>query len=148
MGVLLSKTAQYAIRALVDLALQSSERATPIRTIAERTNIPYPFLAKLVVQLVQSRLVSSHKGPGGGIRLMRPASKISVIEIITAMEGVNAFEACFLGLKHCGEEDPCPMHDYWAGFKSQLQSKLVETSLADLAELERKQQAINAGSAD
>jgi Rrf2 family transcriptional regulator, iron-sulfur cluster assembly transcription factor len=133
MGFMISKAAQYAIRTLVHLAGRSASEACPVRDIAEATGIPQPFLAKLVGQLVQGRLVDSFKGPGGGIRLARPPHRIDVLEVVRAVDGAAVFDGCFLGLQRCGEDEPCPMHEDWKVFRERLKKNLGETTIAELA---------------
>lgn len=143
MSIMISKAAQYAIRALVHLAGLPPEELTPIRTIAEQEGIPYPFLAKLVGQLVQAKMVESFKGPRGGIRLARPADAINIFEVVHAMDGPEPFEGCFLGLRECGNEDPCPLHDFWKVYREQIKTKLSLTTMAKLSENETSFRSFN-----
>ncbi|RMD84481.1 MAG: Rrf2 family transcriptional regulator, partial [Candidatus Dadabacteria bacterium] len=63
MGLAVSTPAQYAVRALVYLARRNAAEAARVRDVAAAENIPYPFLAKLVGQLVQAGFLDSFKGP-------------------------------------------------------------------------------------
>lgn len=129
----ISKAAQYAIRALVFLAQRSASEASLVRDIARHEAIPSPFLAKLVGQLAQANLVDTFKGPGGGIRLAVPPHKITVLQVIECVDGLNFFEGCFLGLSQCNEIEPCPMHNDWKVMRERLRKELSSTTLADLA---------------
>ena len=76
----------------------------------------------------------SYRGPAGGIALAKPASDISLIEIITALEGTDFFKGCILALPNCGDEAPCPLHEYWGKMRDELKDMFEQTSLAELGE--------------
>ncbi len=133
MGLAVSTPAQYAVRALVYLARRNAAEAARVRDVAAAENIPYPFLAKLVGQLVQAGFLDSFKGPTGGIRLAKPPHRISVLDVITAIDGSDAFQGCFLGLRVCSEESPCPLHNDWKIVREKLVRRLESASIADLA---------------
>src|SRR6188508_2711407 len=97
----ISRAAQYAIRALVRLARATQSASTTIAAIAETEKIPGPFLAKVVRGLVRAGLVESHRGPGGGIRLAKPAVEISVLQAIEGAGEPHYLELCMLGLPFC-----------------------------------------------
>jgi Rrf2 family transcriptional regulator, iron-sulfur cluster assembly transcription factor len=128
-----SRGCQYAIRALVYLAERGEERSHQIKEIAERLDVPYPFLAKVTQSLVARGLVSSQKGPGGGVRLARDPSKIFLSEVVEAVDGPRSVQGCILGLPECGEEEPCPLHDVWGGMRDRMVGILEAESLMKLA---------------
>ncbi|WP_299660441.1 Rrf2 family transcriptional regulator [uncultured Ruegeria sp.] len=82
----LSTKGRYAMVALADIALQSSEKLVTLGEISERQDISLPYLEQLFVKLRRADLVSSVRGPGGGYRLARPASEIRVVEILAAVD--------------------------------------------------------------
>ena len=133
MAMGISTPAQYAVRALVYIACGDASVSVPIREIAEKEDIPYPFLAKLGGQLVQAGLLESFKGPNGGVRLARPAKRIAVLEVIESIDGPDFTTQCFLGLPECSDEDPCPAHETWKSLRDPIARRLGSASIADLA---------------
>ena len=129
----LSRGTQYALRALIHLAGVSPSEACPVRRIAAAELVPQPFLAKLMGRLARAGLVHAFKGPGGGIRLARPPNEVKVIDVILAVEGMDYFEGCFLGLPACDSASPCPMHDEWKDLTRRLSGLLEGVTLAELA---------------
>ncbi len=106
---------------------------TRVRDVAEAEEIPYPFLAKLVGQLVQGGFLDSFKGPTGGVRLAMPPHRISVLDVLECVDGENTFRGCFLGLPDCSDDSPCPMHDDWGKLRARLVERLDRATVADLA---------------
>jgi Rrf2 family protein len=131
--VLYSRSSQYAIRALSHLATQPPRTYVPVRTVARQAQVPMPFLAKIMQQLARRRLISSQKGPNGGVALSRPAADITLESVIVAIDGLEMTRACILGLTRCDENVPCAIHDVWKGLRASLCETLHERTLADVA---------------
>ena len=89
----LSQKALYGIRAVVELA-QSEGKALSATEIAQRQRIPEPFLNQILLQLRRAGLVRSKRGPGGGYLLNRFPEKITLAQVITALEGPIALAQC------------------------------------------------------
>jgi Rrf2 family protein len=142
----LSKSCTYAVRATVYLALRRADRYVPIREISDALDISYHFLTKILQTLTSKNILTSHRGPSGGVGLARPAEQISVLDIIGAMERPDYFEQCLLGFPGCGESKPCPLHDTWLEARERMQSAFKAMSLGKLAEEIRKgKQRISGG---
>ncbi len=129
-----SRACVYAIRALARLAAQSPSNPLKARDIAAQENIPSAFLAKVLHQLVKAGLVSSSPGLTGGFRLRVPASRLTLLEIVAAIDGLAQFSQCFTGLGECNEQAPCPMHESWKKVRSSIEAYLRETTLGQVAE--------------
>lgn len=127
-----SNASAMAIRAALFLALQPSERLSPVREIAEQTGLPEAYLAKIIRQLAAAGLVRAFRGPGGGITLSRPPQAINLWDIVRAIEGSAESEPCVLGLQACSEQAPCPVHHRFAPIRTDTQRLLEETTLASL----------------
>jgi len=136
--VVLSKPCRYAILAMVYLAEQPPARLTPIREIGESSDIPLPFLAKIVSSLSRHGLVRARRGPGGGVKLDRPPGRISVGEIVEVLDGKEEDGCCFLGLGECDESTPCPMHSTWTRVQGNLRKALHARTLGDLIRARRR----------
>src|SRR5512144_927380 len=83
----LSNKGRYGVQALFDIAFHNEGRPTQIREIAERELIPARFLEQIFQDLKRAGLIGSKRGPRGGYHLARPASEISVGDVIRALEG-------------------------------------------------------------
>ena len=132
---LLPKTSTYALRAVLYIAsIGTEQKFVPIRQISDELNISFHFLTKIFQILSQHGLMTSYRGPAGGISLAKPASDISLIEIITALEGTDFFEGCILALPNCGDEAPCPLHEFWGKMRDELKDMFEKTRLDELGE--------------
>jgi Rrf2 family protein len=107
----LSSEGRYALRALIFLAW-IGERVTADRISAE-ARIPRRLLARIMARLSRAGLVESEQGRGGGSRLARPASKITLREAVEAVEGPFGVTHCIMEDRACGEGVPCALHDAW-----------------------------------
>ncbi|MBC3539032.1 RrF2 family transcriptional regulator [Rufibacter sediminis] len=108
---MLSKTTEYALRAIVYIAIQQEHGdKIGIRELAKELELPSPFMGKILQDLVRKGVIASAKGPNGGYFLHRPASDITILEIVRTIEGLEAFKKCGMGMKHCSDTHPCPLH--------------------------------------
>ncbi|RLD30942.1 MAG: transcriptional regulator [Bacteroidetes bacterium] len=134
-----SRSTEYAIRAVVYLAMKSSEdKRFGIKTIAEDLGLPEPYLAKVLQHLVRNRIIYSAKGPNGGFYADEQTRNISLLGIVEANEGLVFFKRCGLGLNDCNEDKPCPIHDEYGklrdGFYKSLAAKKINHVIEDLNE--------------
>jgi len=83
----LTRAASYALHALAYMATQKRDHPTASHIIAEKRHIPERFLLKVLKPLVAAQVLTSVKGPNGGYRLARPATDITVLEVLEAVEG-------------------------------------------------------------
>src|SRR5213080_2075242 len=83
----LTRASSYALHAVVFMATQKSDRPVASHLIAQARGIPERFLLKVLKPLVSARVLYSVKGPNGGYRLAKPATDISVLEILEAVDG-------------------------------------------------------------
>ena len=79
-------------------------------------------------------LLLSHKGPKGGVKFSRDIYDIKLLEIIAAIDGMELFDECALGLEGCGVYKPCPLHDNWTVHRNKLKELFERESLGNLAE--------------
>lgn len=86
-GLKLSNKGRYGVRAIFDIAFHGRGKATQVKHIAERQDIPPRFLEQIFQDLKKAGLVTSKRGPRGGYALSRPSAEISVGEVIRALEG-------------------------------------------------------------
>ena len=101
--------------------------------IAEGEKIPPYFLGKVLSDLVREGLLQSAKGPSGGFLLTKPAEKLTLYEIKTAVDGIADLEKCVAGLGSCRRSARfCPLHKRWRPLQLQIREYFQQTTLADL----------------
>lgn len=127
-----SKPCEYAIRALAYLARAPKGTAGGLE-IARAEGLPAPILWKVLQNLVRKGLLRSQRGPGGGFRLARRAELITLRDVVAAVDGLDQFLECAVGLERCADDAPCPLHDSWKGIRTQFLDYLEKTTLDDMA---------------
>ena len=125
----LSRHADYALRIVLDLALTPSAR---IGDIAQRRRAPSAFLAKIVRGLVRAGLLRSRRGRNGGVALARPASRITVLQVIEAVDGPLALNRCVHGGSGCPLSGSCPAHPLWARLQKLVAAELKAVTIESL----------------
>lgn len=132
-SMLYRRPAQLALQATLLLAMKTDSKPSRVSELAGRLGIPATYLAKILQSLSRVGLLSTVRGPGGGVQLARPAREIHLLDVLSAIEPTLDFERCFLGLPACTEENPCAVHETWAPLRTQILAMLQTTSLGDLA---------------
>ncbi len=131
-----SKATEYALRATIYIAQNSSEeRKVGIQAIAEAIDSPQSFTAKILQLLTRdNRIIRSVPGPHGGFYITEKAKKLPARFILKAMGEEEALEKCVLGLNQCSEKSPCPMHSRYKFIKQQLKELFESKTIQDLAD--------------
>jgi Rrf2 family protein len=117
---------------------ENKQKFISIKQIADELNISFHFLTKIFQILSQHGIMTSARGPAGGISLAKPASEISLIDIITALEGTEYFKGCILALPNCCDKTPCPFYDFWASMREEIKNMFEQTSLEELGQKIKK----------
>lgn len=117
---MLSKTAEYALRAIVFLAGRSGQPASA-DLLSEKTKVPRRYLHRVLQDLVVAGLVTSRSGPGGGYELDCEPKKVTLLDVINAVAPIERINACPLGL--ISHKKLCPLH-------SELDSAYAATEAA------------------
>lgn len=130
--MVLSKTTRYAILSIIYIASVADRPFVPIREIADYLGISFYFLSKIMQRLMHKKIIETYRGPNGGISLARPANEIHLVEIVEAVDGLDLFTECILGLAGCGQQNPCPLHDGWSKIRPSLQEMFEQTNLKDI----------------
>ena len=132
--MLYSKSAEYAIQAMIYLAEYKSDKPVMTSKISHEYDIPHQFLAKIVQTLVKHRLIKATRGRTGGINLYRDAKDIYLDQIVDAIDGPPyEEERCAIGLNLCSDDVPCPIHHSWKPIKKSIRSMLSHENLEELA---------------
>lgn len=124
----------YAVRALLDLADTPRGGTRQSAEIAERWNIPAPYLDQLLTALRKAGLVTSVRGPQGGHSLARPAGGITLSEVFEALEGAPTPIDCLEDSTRCHFSRSCALQDVWVSVEKAVQDVLKSVSIADLSE--------------
>ncbi|HSK39651.1 MAG TPA: SUF system Fe-S cluster assembly regulator [Arenibaculum sp.] len=129
----LSKLADYAVVVMAQMA-RGPACVHTVSQLAETTGVPAPTVAKLLKALTQGGLMVSHRGASGGYTLARPADRISIADIIAALEGPIAITSCVDGAEGgCGVESLCLVRGNWDKVNRAVRRALEEVSLADMS---------------
>ena len=133
---MLSRSSEYAIRALAYLAAQKTRPWLLSRQIAEELGMPPPFLAKILQTLAGVGILESQRGRGGGFKLLKRPEALSLYEIVEPFDHLGHRTLCVLGQKLCGDEHACPLHHAWKSSRTTFLNALEQTSLADVERME------------
>lgn len=129
---MINKSSLLAIRALAELAQLPPGECEGASSIAKKLDAPANYLGKLLQLLASRGLVISQKGKGGGFRLEKSPRKISLFDVVAAIEDVDKWSKCFLGRKQCLDSSPCRLHDQWKHVKETNIKFLEGINLYDL----------------
>jgi Rrf2 family transcriptional regulator, nitric oxide-sensitive transcriptional repressor len=126
-----SQTAEYAMRAMVWLATHTSHGRVDNKRIAEGTQVPVTYLAKIMQQLVEAQLVESRRGVGGGFILSCDPVQTRVLDVINAVDPIQRITSCPLNLSS-HKKRRCSMHANLDEALAGVERVLANTSIADI----------------
>jgi Rrf2 family cysteine metabolism transcriptional repressor len=129
-----SQKTEYALRAMVELALREGQGPVPAREIAASQGIPLRFLEQQLAQLHKAGLVESFRGAGGGCRLARDAAGIRVADVVDTLEGSFYPMFCLEPSDHnCFQDSRCGLQELWGDVRVAVRGVFERTTIADLA---------------
>lgn len=128
----LTRRGDYAVRAMLALSRHPEGELLSVRRIAEEMDIPARFLPQVMGDLGRAGLVEATTGRSGGYRLARPASEISILDVVDAVEGNSRRRTCVLRGGPCGLDGYCDVHDVFFAAQDAMLQALDGTTLADL----------------
>ena len=128
----ISTKGRYALRLMLDLAVQPGDAAVPLRDVAERQEISDKYLEQIVTQLARGGLVRSVRGAGGGYLLTRAPEEYTVGEILRQLEGNLAPVSCVSSGACCGRADRCVTLEVWQQIQDAVDGVVDNITLADL----------------
>jgi Rrf2 family iron-sulfur cluster assembly transcriptional regulator len=129
----LTKRGDYAVRAMLALARGAGNGLLSARRISEAMDIPVRFLPQVLADLQRAGLVEATAGRSGGYRLAQRADRISLLDVIEAVEGDSRRRSCVLRGGPCGLDGYCDVHDVFFRGQEALLGTLATTTLAELA---------------
>jgi Rrf2 family protein len=145
MSLIFSRQCEYALQAVLFLALKPPGEMTSIKDLTKKLDIPYHFVAKILQDLKRKGLLTSLKGPTGGFTLGIPAKKVTLFHIVEAIDGVDFTNNCVLGFPECSGKNPCAAHEKWAELREGIYSMLVGKNIAQMAAEMKKPEFRRAG---
>ena len=123
---------RYALRAMLDLANNQTRSPITREDIAARQELPATYLAQLFATLTKAGLVESVRGPGGGYKLGRSASEITVGDIVRTVEGPVLPVPCVGDAPSCGRAGRCTLRRLYAGLGDAIEVYLDGVTMAGL----------------
>jgi len=129
----MTKQADYGIVLLTHM-VGAPERRYTAPELAGESRLPAPTVSKILKQLAREGLLDSHRGAKGGYSLARGPQEISVVEMITALDGPIAFTECIEDVPgYCSQESVCHLRGHWQVINDAVREALEKISLAELA---------------
>jgi Rrf2 family protein len=133
----LTKTAEYALRAVIHLAQHRDEWPIPGNQVAERAGIPAKYLSKVLGDLVRAGVLTSSRGKRGGFGMVRSPGKTHLSEILAPFEQCE-IRRCPFGNTECSDSKPCLAHDRWKKVVAAEREFFRKTSIYDVSIQRRK----------
>ena len=127
---MLSQTVEYALRAVVHLSSVAPQPQTTDQ-IAATTLVPKAYLSKVLQALVRGGIVHSQRGGAGGMTLVKPPAKLSILDVVNAVEPIQRIKTCPLGLKAHGHR-LCPLHRRMDNALATMEKAFAQTTLAEV----------------
>ncbi len=132
----ITREADYAVRCVLFLS-EEAGRVVNTSEIADSMTIPKSFLAKILQRLIRGRIVRSSQGITGGFELAKEPAKVSILEVIEAIQGPAAVNICAVDERNCDLSNACPVHPVWVELREDIENRLKKESFAGL--MARKQ---------
>lgn len=128
---MLSQTAQYALRAVLEIA---TRQGVPVGAgeLARSLDLPPNYLSKTLHQLARAGVLESTRGKSGGFRLSRPAEKVTLLEIVGLFDDISARRTCLLGRAVCSDQNPCVVHNKWKAASERNAAFFRDTTVGEL----------------
>lgn len=129
---MLSQTAEYALRAALYLAADTSGRPVRVGDMAPALGIPQNYLSKILHQLARDGVLASVRGKHGGFRLAIAPDRLALFRIVAPFDRFDDRRRCLLGRPQCSDRTACAVHTRWKDVAERLVVFFRETTVADL----------------
>ncbi|HEX9252632.1 MAG TPA: Rrf2 family transcriptional regulator [Ignavibacteriaceae bacterium] len=129
MTVFFSKKCEYGLQAVLFMAASENKIVYPAEEISRKLKIPKEFISKILQSLTESGIIKSKKGKSGGFKLAKRPSRIKLIDIVDAIDGLESFNSCVLGFPECSPDKPCPVHYQWGSLRTKAYEMLSSETL-------------------
>ena len=128
----ISRRLDYGLQLMIALSQETDNRAQATAVLAEKLQIPLPFLHQIGRSLIQGRLIKATPGPHGGLRLNLPAEEITLLQIVETLEGPVCISPCLDG-ESCQRAEGCMSHPIWNDLQATLVDHLSGVRLSAMA---------------
>jgi Rrf2 family protein len=128
----ITRQADYALRAVSYLAKLGPNQRAATRNVADEMKIPPSFLAKIISQLSIAGLLHTSRGARGGVTLAREPGKISMLDVVEAIDGPILLNECVGDPADCEFQEECVAHPIWVEAQKSLVKRLGETRFDQL----------------
>ncbi len=136
--MIITRATEYSIRAVLHLAEKYPAQVVSKQEICEAEGITPAFLTKILQPLIHQGLVRSKRGVAGGFALNRDPDKITLLDVMEAVEEPMLLNVCLLEHHPCDRECTCPVHELWVEARGKLSEIFSRHSLADLVRERRR----------
>lgn len=131
---MLSRTAEYAVRAVIVLAREYGQRTVSADEIASILGAPRNYLSKTLNALARRGVLTSARGPGGGFSLAVAPDVLTVADIVEVFADASADDArCVLRDSPCDPANPCAAHGRWTALTRSAREPLLRTVISELS---------------
>jgi Rrf2 family protein len=137
----LSTKSRYGTRAMIDIAIHSNSGSCMLKDIAQRQDVSAKYLDHILSSLRKAGLIKNIRGKYGGYSLTRPASEITMKDILGSVEASLAPVECVDNTSACHKTGTCSSRDVWVRIKEAIEDVLESTTLASLVESSNKKEA-------
>jgi len=131
---IVKQNTDYALRAMIYLAGEYEKQVVSVRVLSEQGDISYQFACKILQQLQGAKLVKSTMGPKGGYLLAKAPSQISLLEVLSAMQGAPCVNSCILGIKGCQRKPKCAASKKMHELQNYMEKFLAGVTLYEFLE--------------
>lgn len=129
---MLSQTGEYALRAVLYLAADTSGQPVRVSEMAAELAIPQNYLSKILHLLARGGVLASARGKHGGFQLAIPPERLSLYRVVAPFDRLDDRRRCLLGRPQCSDRTACAVHTRWKDVADRLVSFFRETTVADL----------------
>jgi Rrf2 family protein len=129
---MISHTSDYALRAVIAVAVESNGRPLRAEAIADATGAPRNYMGKTLNALVKAGVLTSARGPQGGFSLALPPENITLARIIDCFVEPRSNSRCLLGNRQCDAANACAAHVLWTKINKTRREPFANTTIADL----------------
>jgi Rrf2 family nitric oxide-sensitive transcriptional repressor len=136
---MLSQTAEYALRAVVALASGRPEKASgrneprTVQDLSQESQVPLDYLSKVMNSLSRAGIVAGQRGRGGGFQTVLPATELTVLQVVTAVDPLKRIHKCPLGLE-AHLDKLCPLHRKLDDAVKSVEDAFASTTIASVCE--------------
>ena len=129
---MISRTAGYALRAVLYIAQNEGEGPVRVNDMAAALDLPRNYLSKTLHLLARARVLTSTRGKLGGFELAVPSATLSLFQVVVAFDDLDT-RRCLLGVRECSDRTACAAHESWKRLLTDVTDFLQNTTIEELA---------------